>query len=58
MPMNSIDPKSREVTPEMVIAKLKEHGQTVTKAEAKVILDFMYKNRRSASNAMDIQNNC
>jgi hypothetical protein len=43
MPMNTIDPKSRKVTPEMVIAKLKEHGQTVTKAEAKIILDFMYK---------------
>lgn len=43
MLMNNIDPKSRKVTPEMVVAKFKEHGQTVTKEEAKIILDFMYK---------------
>ncbi|MFD2146974.1 hypothetical protein [Mucilaginibacter antarcticus] len=41
--METVDPRTRKVTTEMVIAKLKEHGQTVTKAEAKIILDFMYK---------------
>ncbi len=43
MLMNDIDPKMRKVTPEMVVTKLKEHGQTVTIREAKLILDFMYK---------------
>lgn len=43
MPMDTIDPRNRKVTPDMVIKTLKEHGRTVTRQEAKLILDFMYK---------------
>lgn len=33
----------RNVTPEQAIEILAEHGTKVTKEEAKLILDFMYK---------------
>ncbi|MEZ2338829.1 hypothetical protein AB6735_24480 [Mucilaginibacter sp. RCC_168] len=41
--MNFIDSKLRQVTPEMAVQILKEHGTKVTIEEAKVVLDFMYK---------------
>nr|MCS3814772.1 hypothetical protein [Mucilaginibacter sp. X4EP1] len=33
----------RTITPEKAVEILKQHGTTVTIAEAKLILDFMYK---------------
>lgn len=39
--MKDIDPKMRKVTPEIVVAKLKEHSQKVTRSETKLILDFI-----------------
>ena len=32
-----------EVTPEVAIKILKEHGREVTREEAKLIVDFLYK---------------
>lgn len=36
-------PERRSITPEKAVEILKQHGTKVTVAEAKLILDFMYK---------------
>ena len=40
--MVKVNPERRTITPEKAVRSLKRYGRKVTKAEARLILDFMY----------------